>query len=217
MNKTTSFTPDQIATALRDPLPGLEAQKRMSPLPGALRSAPQGHDPRHAGVLLLLYPGRPAHGLFLVLTRRTDTLPEHTGQVSLPGGGVEPEDPSITHTALREACEEIGLCSDDVRILGKLSTVYVEPTDCCIHPLVAYVARRPAFVPEPAEVAELIEVPLRHLLDERNVKVEDWIVRGEPMRVPYFNVFGHKVWGATAIVLSEFLAVLRRLEKPVRP
>jgi 8-oxo-dGTP pyrophosphatase MutT (NUDIX family) len=135
----------------------------------------------------------------------------------LPGGAVEPEDPSITHTALREACEEIGLCSDDIRILGKLSTVYVEPTDYCIHPLVAYVARRPAFVPEPAEVAELIEVPLRHLLDERNVKVEDWIVRGEPMRVPYFNVFGHKVWGATAIVLSEFLAVLRRLEKPVRP
>ncbi|MBP1731493.1 MAG: CoA pyrophosphatase, partial [Deltaproteobacteria bacterium] len=133
------------------------------------------------------------------------------------GGAVEPEDPSITHTALREACEEIGLCSDDIRILGKLSTVYVEPTDYCIHPLVAYVARRPAFVPEPAEVAELIEVPLRHLLDERNVKVENWIVRGEPMRVPYFNVFGHKVWGATAIVLSEFLAVLRRLEKPVRP
>jgi hypothetical protein len=66
-------------------------------------------------------------------------------------------------------------------------------------------------------VAELIEVPLRHLLDERNVKVENWIVRGEPMRVPYFNVFGHKVWGATAIVLSEFLAVLRRLDKPVRP
>ena len=217
MNKTTSFTPDQIAAALRDPLPGLEAQKRMSPLPGALRSAPQGHDPRHAGVLLLLYPGRPERGLFLVLTRRTDTLPEHTGQVSLPGGAVEPEDPSITHTALREACEEIGLCSDDIRILGKLSTVYVEPTDYCIHPLVAYVARRPAFVPEPAEVAELIEVPLRHLLDERNVKVENWIVRGEPMRVPYFNVFGHKVWGATAIVLSEFLAVLRRLEKPVRP
>jgi len=217
MNKTTSFTPDQIAAALRDPLPGLEAQKHMSPLPEALKSAPQSHDPRHAGVLLLLYPGRPERGLFLVLTRRTDTLPEHTGQVSLPGGGVEPEDPSITHTALREACEEIGLCSDDVRILGKLSTVYVEPTDCCIHPLVAYVARRPAFVPEPAEVAELIEVPLRHLLDERNVKVENWIVRGEPMRVPYFNVFGHKVWGATAIVLSEFLAVLRRLEKPVRP
>ena len=153
----------------------------------------------------------------LVLTRRTDTLPEHTGQISLPGGGVEPEDPSITHTALREACEEIGVCTDEIRILGELSTVYIEPTDYSIHPYVAYVAQRPALFPEPAEVAEVIEVPLGHLLDERNVVVEDWVVRGEPMRVPYFDVFGHKVWGATAIVLAEFLAVLRRLEKPVRP
>jgi 8-oxo-dGTP pyrophosphatase MutT (NUDIX family) len=215
MSNYINFTPDAIAAALRDPLPGGEAQQRMSPLPGALRSAPQGHDPRNAGVLLLLYPGRQGHELFLVLTRRTDTLPEHTGQISLPGGGVEPGDPSLTHTALREACEEIGVCADEIRILGGLSTVYVEPTDYCIHPYVAYVVQRPVFLPEPAEVAELIEVPLSHLLNERIVKVEDWVVRGKLMRVPYFDVFGHKVWGATAIVLSEFLAVLRRLESDV--
>lgn len=213
MTNGASITPDKIAAALRAPLPGHEAQRRMSPLPRALRLAPEGHDPRHAGVLLLLYPGGQEYELSLVLTRRTDTLPEHTGQISLPGGGVEPGDPSIAHTALRETCEEVGVCGDDIRILGHLSTVYVEPTDYCIHPYVAYAAQRPAFLPEPAEVAELIEVPLSHLLDERNVVVEEWVVRGEPMRVPYFNVFGHKVWGATAIILSEFLAVLKRPEQ----
>jgi 8-oxo-dGTP pyrophosphatase MutT (NUDIX family) len=185
----------------------------MSPLPIRLTCAPQGRTPRRAGVLLLLYPSGQKRELFLVLTRRTDTLPEHTGQVSLPGGGVEPGDSSVTHTALRETCEEIGVCEDGIRILGDLSAVYVEPTNYCIHPYVAYVAERPPFRPEPAEVAELIEVPLSHLLDERNVVVEDWIVRDEPMRVPYFDIFGHRVWGATAIILSEFLAVLGRLNR----
>lgn len=211
MSKNFCITPDQIAAALRGPLPGRKAQQRMAPHPRSSSSPRHTRNARHAGVLLLLFPNGPDHNLFLVLTRRTDTLPEHTGQISLPGGSAEPEDPSIAHTALREACEEIGVCADDIRVLGRLSPVFIEPTNYCIHPLVGYVPWRPVFRPQPSEVAELIEVPLGHLLDGRNIMAEDWVVRGELLRVPYFDVFGHKVWGATAIVLSEFVAVLQNL------
>jgi 8-oxo-dGTP pyrophosphatase MutT (NUDIX family) len=207
------FTPDQIEAALRKPLPGVEAQMRMAPHPVSLSPPAPDHRPRKGGVLLLLYPSDNKDELCLVLTRRTDSVAEHKGQISLPGGSVEPQDSSTSQAAFREACEEIGVCSDDLRVLGSLTPLYVEASDFCIHPYVAYASRRPLFLSQPDEVAELLEVPLRHLLDERNIVVEDWTVRGSPMRVPFFNVHGHKVWGATAVVLAEFLAALSRLDR----
>jgi 8-oxo-dGTP pyrophosphatase MutT (NUDIX family) len=206
--KINLFTIDQIEAALCEPLPGLAAQKRMAPVPRVMFPPSPDHRPHKGGVLLLIYPGGETEGFCLVLTRRTDNVQAHKGQISLPGGGVEPEDPSVAHTAIREACEEIGVCGDDVRILGGLTPLYIAPSDFCIHPYVGYSPCRPTFVPAPDEVAEVVEVPLHHLLDRKNVEIEDWIVDGEPVRVPYFNVYGHKVWGATAIVLSEFTAIL---------
>lgn len=205
------LTPDLIRAALCRPLPGRKAQRRMAPAPGSLAPPSPGHVPRQSGVLLLLYPSPEKGDLFLVLTRRTDTVADHKGQISLPGGGVEPHDTSVSDTAMREACEEVGVCSDDIRILGALTPLYVPPSNFCVHPYVAYAPHRPSFLPQPEEVAELLEVPLGYLLDDRNVVEEEWIVQGAPMRVPFFQVHGHKVWGATAVVLAEFLAVLKGL------
>ncbi|OPY75040.1 MAG: putative NUDIX hydrolase [Syntrophorhabdus sp. PtaU1.Bin153] len=206
-----ALTPDQIEAALRKPLPGLTAQTRMAPIPDSLTRPPLQRHPRQGGVLLLLYPYTQGGELFLVLTRRTDTVADHKGQVSLPGGGLEPHDSSLIQTALRETCEELGLCSDEVRILGALTPLYVPPSDFCIHPYVAYLAHRPLFVPQPREVAELLEVPLRNFLGEENIRVEERIIRGGSFQVPYFDACGHKVWGATAIVISEFAAVVARV------
>ena len=206
--KESVLTADWIEAALRRPLPGRAAQICMAPIPRPLDPPISAHQPRRAGVLLLLYAVEGEGELCLVLTRRTDNVADHKGQISLPGGAVDPGDPSTAHTALREACEEIGVCRDDVRLLGKLTPVYIEPSDFCIEPHVAYLPRRPPLELQPSEVAEVLEVPVSHFLGERNKAIEDWLLHDPPMRVPYFDVFGHKVWGATAMVLAEFAAVL---------
>lgn len=206
---------DRIEEILRGQLPGLTTQQRMSPDDRDLRCAPEDHQPKKAAVLVLLYPGgRQKEQLYLVLTRRTETLLDHRGQISLPGGGNEPDDPSLEYTALREACEEVGVCSDDIRMLGRLTPVYIPPSDFCVHPYVAYVPHAPTFLAQPDEVAELLQVPLDHLMDDGNVRTERWTVRGAEMEVPFFDVFGHKVWGATAVILSELVEVLRRAGLP---
>lgn len=204
------LTIDQIEAALRQTLPGLPAMVRMAPHPRPLVPPTPDHRPREGGVLVLLYPHGPAGELHLVLTRRTDTVGNHRGQISFPGGSVDPGDPSTAHTALREACEEIGVCecAADLRLLGALTPLYIPPSDFRIYPHVAYAPRRPQFDPQPAEVAELLEAPVSHFVDESNTAQEEWFVGGATRLVPYYVVHGHKVWGATAMVLAELAAVV---------
>ena len=190
---------------MRSPLPGPRAQLTMAPRPRPFKPAP-GTGPRQAGVLLVLYP---VDGVLdLVLTVRTSSLNYHSGQISLPGGGWEEGDGSYLETALREAEEETGIATDGLEILGPLTPLYISPSNNVIHPFVAYTSRRPAFDPDPVEVAELLEVPLALLLDPATRREEDWTWRGARLHVPFYAVGEHKVWGATAIVLAEFLALL---------
>jgi 8-oxo-dGTP pyrophosphatase MutT (NUDIX family) len=207
------FTVNMIEAALRKPLPGVKAQLRMAPRPGSLKLPTPQSTPRKSGVLILLFPSMETGELCFVLTRRTESVADHKGQISLPGGAVDPDDPSIAYTALREACEEVGVCSDVMRILGPLTPIYIPPSDFCVQPYVAYMSQPPQFFPQPEEVAEIIEVPLPHLLDQQNVVVEEWLLDDEVKQVPFFNIYGHKVWGATAVVLSEFAAILEDLLK----
>ncbi len=110
--------------------------------------------------------------------------------------------------ALREAQEELGVDPAGLTVLGRLSPLYIPPSDFCIYPVVAYAGERPVFVPSPHEVAEVLEVPLAHLLSPATRCEEVWDIRGTPVRVPYYAFGEHKVWGATAMVLCEFLALL---------
>jgi len=190
---------------MRGPLPGPRAQITMAPRPRPLHPPP-GVEPRKAGVLLILYPIRTV--LHLVLTVRTSDLDHHSGQISLPGGGWEEGDSSLQETALREAQEEIGIATDDLEVFGPLTPLYIPPSNNVIHPFVAHTPQRPTLHPDPREVAELLEVPLHLLLDPATRREEDWIWRGAPLHVPLYAVGQHKVWGATAIVLAEFLALL---------
>lgn len=195
---------DVVRKALKKPRPGFKAQTRMMPRP---RAPSVSDEPaRDGAVLLLLYPfdGR----LHLVLTRRTEHLPNHKGQISLPGGAREPGE-SFEETALREAHEELSLDPADIVVLSRLTPLYISPSNYCIRPVVGYVRVRPAFRPDPREVAEALEVPLATLLDPSTVREEDWRLRGTVVRVPFFAVNEHKVWGATAMVLAEFVDLVR--------
>ncbi len=201
---------DQVWRALTGPLPGLSAQVRMAPAyrADALRDRIPPPAPKKAAVLILFYPCDDQ--ILFPLTRRTDSVENHKGQISLPGGARE-GDESLQTTALRETCEELNACPDDWTILGQLTPLYIPPSGFLISPFVAYSPAPPSFDPDPVEVAELIEVPLSQLLDPATVEREEWILHGAPVEVPFFHIYGHKVWGATAMVLSELVVLLREV------
>jgi 8-oxo-dGTP pyrophosphatase MutT (NUDIX family) len=205
-------TLDDVQAALQlAEFDGTAAQQKMMPQARVnLRPPERPGQPRLGGVLLLLYQAEDE--LYLVLTRRRDDLQAHAGQVSFPGGRHEAPE-TLQTTALRETFEEIGIPAASLRILGELSSLYILPSDFEVHPFVAYYENgsRPRFVPDPHEVAEIIEVPLSHLFDPSTRVEEEWELRGYPVSVPFFQVNQHKVWGATAMMLSEFLERLRRV------
>lgn len=154
---------------------------------------------RQAATLLLIYPH---YGeLVIPLTVRHDALPDHPGEISLPGGAVDPGDASLEATALREAAEEIGLHPGPVRVVGRLDSVWIPISNFELTPVVAVTDARPSLTPREEEVAEIIEFPVR-LLHEGAVSVEEIRVPGAVLLTGVYRWAGHRVWGATARTLS---------------
>ncbi len=186
-------------------LPGFDvaaARRPMHLIPDLRPEAPPpGVATRPAAVLVLAYPA--GDELSTVLIRRAPDPGVHSGQIGFPGGALEPDDGSPMAAALREACEEIGLCRADVRILGSLAAVYIPPSGFEVTPVVGALEVRPSFHPNPAEVAALLELPLSALLDETRKREQEMILAGVRCRVPYYDVGGQVVWGATALMLAE--------------
>ena len=191
---------------LAEGLPGPEAQRRFAPRPARIDWSPDQtpEDARLAAVLILIYPGH--HGPAVPLTLRRRTLPAHAGQVSLPGGAIDPGE-SPEAAALREADEEVGVTPSSVRLVGRLSTLWVPVSNFVITPVVGITDDIPAFRLHEIEVETLIEAPLARLCDRAAVH---WATR-EPgsrsLAYPYFDVDGHAIWGATAMILSEFTSL----------
>ena len=195
-----------LGAALKRPLPGADAHRLTEPRPR--RPWPAGFDPadaRHAAGLLLIFPieGR-AH---VVLTVRAGTLGRHSGQVSLPGGVVEPDE-TFERAALREAHEEIGLELSGIRVLGPLTPIDIPVSGFRLHPIVAAADTRPHLSGADAEVAEILEVPVEHLLEPATLSEPERIRDGRPLVTPAFSVAGHEIWGATSMILAEFLSLL---------
>jgi len=197
----------QLRAALQSPEPRHETHAAFAPRP---RSGWQAGvippEARAAAVLVLLYPVR-CHVHF-VLTRRARTMGQHAGQVSLPGGALD-EGESVEAAAVREAREEIGLPVNGLRTLGRLSPLYIPVSNFALHPVVAVLDQHPVLVPATAEVARILEVQIRELRDPTSLK-HGWRWRDEDtIAVPYFELQGERVWGATAMVLGELLSLLK--------
>jgi 8-oxo-dGTP pyrophosphatase MutT (NUDIX family) len=191
-----------LRTRLTAPLPGPEAQRRFAPKPPRKGWRPDDQPPgaREAAALILLYPGD--EGALFPLTVRRHDLPLHPGQISLPGGGLDPgEDPAAA--ALRETHEEIGIDPGDVRIIGPLSPLWVIVSNFVVRPFVGVTDARPTFRTEPREVAELIETPIDWVRDTSRVAWDERVRDGVRIEFPYFDFGGRRVWGATAMILSE--------------
>ena len=204
---------DALRRRLAGTLPGVEAQLRFAPNP--VRSGwVAGHfpaDARAAAALLLLYPleGRAA----IPLTVRASGLTRHPGQISLPGGATD-EGETLADAALREASEEIGVDPVTVRILGELTPVHVIVSGFTLHPVVGVTDQRPEFQAAPGEVDEILEVSLDDLRDASRIRIGTRIREGVAVEYPYFDLLGHQVWGATAMVLGEFVCLIGELPNP---
>jgi 8-oxo-dGTP pyrophosphatase MutT (NUDIX family) len=194
-----------IAEALRRPLPGQAAQDLLTPVPR--REWPQNWNPariRNAAGLLLLFPvGSRAH---VVLTVRADAV-RHGGQVSMPGGVVEPGE-TFEQAALREAHEEVGLTLEHVQVLGALTPIDIPVSGFRLHPIVAAARERPALSPADAEVARILEIDVEALRDPQAITWRVMTRDGVARNVPAIAIAGAEIWGATAMVLAEFLTLL---------
>ncbi len=164
-------------------------------------------DARRAAVLVLLEHDRGEDRV--VLTKRTDTVEHHKGQISFPGGRVDPSDADLIATALRETWEEIGVLPEEVAIIGRLDDM-VTTSNYLVTPYVGVLLMTPyAFIASDAEVAAILEPPLAHLLDEASLLMETRELRGEVQLLPAYLWEGHRIWGATARMLQELLELLR--------
>jgi 8-oxo-dGTP pyrophosphatase MutT (NUDIX family) len=198
-----------LETRLRSPLPNWAAQVRYQPeLSFGRHRGPAETGARQAAVLIALYP---REGLWhLPLIVRPKHMIDHAGQVSLPGGVIEPGE-SGRDAALREYSEELGAPPEDVRLLGRLSDLYLFASNFCIEPWVGVVAAAPRFSPSRDEVDRVLEVPLAHLLDPCNTTAFERRIGAISFSAPCFCFDSQCIWGATSMVLAELAAALDEL------
>ena len=189
-------------------LPGLQAQMRMAPT--LLRPGKSNLPLRDSGVLLLLFPvNERMHTVFM---KRPEYGGPHSGQISFPGGKFENGDASLIGTALRESHEEIGIPGDAVEVLGELTPLVIPVSNFKLQPVVGFLPEKPHFITDPKEVVYLIDAEINFLLKAGIVKKEILTLGDLAIEVPYYDIHGNHVWGATAMILSEFLEIIRRFE-----
>jgi 8-oxo-dGTP pyrophosphatase MutT (NUDIX family) len=205
-----------LSEALRNVPRPIAVDGRFAPRDGAGRGNLERYDrssfppARPAATLLLVYPDERGE-LTIPLTVRHAELRAHAGEVSLPGGAVEPgEDPEAA--ALREAFEEVGVSADEVRILGVLDEIWIPVSNFELRPFVGAVPRRPRLLPHAEEVAAIVELPVRRLLEPDAVTEEIIEVREFRLQAAVYRYGGERIWGATARALAMFGSVVRAVD-----
>lgn len=206
----TMATLEKLRGRMQNPLPGKQAQFKMAHV-ARQTEYPAPGNARKAGVLAMFYPN-PREEWQLALIERVSRSAEdrHGGQISFPGGGFEEKDGTLLHTALRETYEEIGVDTSRVEVLGPLTELYIPVSNYIVYPFAGILPFTPSFYPQWDEVASVVETPLEALLDPATRQVTELRLSSNIILkdVPFFNVQGKVIWGATAMMLSELLELL---------
>ncbi|WP_338876859.1 CoA pyrophosphatase [Spirosoma sp. SC4-14] len=200
-----SFT-KQLRQRLQQPLPGEVAHQKMASAARYRLGIKPNERTRRSAVLICFYPYQDSVYLPLILRPQYDGV--HAGQMAFPGGRMERFDENLTRTALREAQEEVGIRVTDVKVLGLLTELFIPPSNFFVQPVVGMLPYRPDFYPDPREVEAVVEVDLQTLMDETIVGDSQIEVRGIIVDAPFYQIQGHRVWGATAMMISELLMVM---------
>jgi 8-oxo-dGTP pyrophosphatase MutT (NUDIX family) len=193
---------EKLKIRCQNNLPGKTAQKAMLAKPRKKINFPNSEE--HAipsAVLILLY--QESDDIHFILTERTNEVQHHKGQISLPGGSWE-EGEQLHETATRETEEELGIPMKNIEIVSELTPLFINVTGYIIHPFVGFVSAKPNIIPQPNEVSNVFTATISELLNPINSKTELWTIRETPVDVPFFKFGKYKVWGATAMILSEF-------------
>jgi len=203
----------RLEERLRHRLPGEDVQLRMAPDRRLTHKEYYSSisNLRQSAVLICIYPRNDIAHTVLIL--RPDKQGIHSGQVSFPGGSYDESDMNLQTTALREAEEEIGIKKEEVTIIGKLTPLIIPVSGFHVHPFLGVINEAPIFLLNRSEVMSVIEIELNLLLDQK-IKLRDHFFTGTGLSfsAPYYELVQYKVWGATAMMLSELEEIIRRLE-----
>jgi len=203
------FHPENIKKALSKNFEGEVSHRKMLPPNRVLKVAPEEKNAlKNSSVLLLLFIENDE--LIACLIKRPTQMKYHAGQIALPGGRIEEGETAI-ETALRETYEEIGIQSSDIEILGSLSEFYIEVSKFQIQPFVGWLHKKPEFRINSDEVEKTILFPIKHFKAPFNV-VKMETLSGE-IKVPFIKFDGEIIWGATAMILSEFADILQSISE----
>ena len=210
MTDFTTFI-DKLKTRLQQPLPGINAHSLMASETRLKLKMPSPNErTRESAVLILFYPSDNQVFIPLILRPQYDGV--HGGQMAFPGGRAEKEDENLIRTALREAQEEIGVRVSDVKVLGKLTKLFIPPSNFYVQPVIGYMNRKPDFYPDPREVDKVIEIALQDLKNPSIIGRKTLNVRGMEVDTPFYDILETTVWGATAMMISELLIVIDSME-----
>lgn len=194
---------------LSKPLPGMKAQLLMAPKINDNRfNMDKSKAPVYSSILILFYLRKGE--VTTLFIRRPDYPGVHGGQISYPGGRMEMFDKDSEDTALRETEEEIGIKGVNIKIAGSLTQLYIPPSNYLVKPFVGVTKPNPIFTPEPSEVSEIVEVPLKKLLSPNCIKQTPPSPEFKFMEVPAYFINGVVIWGATAMITSELLAIINK-------
>ena len=199
---------DALSNKLETPLPGWNAQKKMMIIPNKYSTRDESKE-KPASVLLLLYPS--GENWFFFLTVRSQNVEHHKGQISLPGG-VAKDNESNESTAIRETNEEIGVDENVIKVIGNLTPFYVPVSNFRIFPFVGWTNKKPKTKVQDSEVKRIFSVSINDLMLENNLKIKQELFSDRLCTVPYFDLGGEIVWGATSMILSEFKIILKGLK-----
>lgn len=201
-----------LKNEFNEPLPGKKVQFKMASESRLFfRNIEKNKEPKAACVLILLY----LHGgsLFTVLIKRTPDNGPHSGQIAFPGGKYETSDSSFFHGALREAKEEIGLAEEYISFIGELSPLHIPVSNIKVYPYVGFINSKPILKANPEEVAEIYETQINKLLSPESRSTFILKHKRKSYKAPCFILDNSRVWGATAMILNEFLTIYKRAKK----
>jgi len=201
----------QLKITINKDLPGEESHQKMRVIYDQSIELPFSKiNSTQAAVLILLYLAD--NEIYFFLTKRTDELKHHKGQISLPGGTQEGNE-KLIDTALRETQEEIGINKTSISIIGTITPLFVPVTGFMIYPFIGYSLNKLNPKPDPVEVATIFSVNISDLLNKENRTTEQRNIRGYDVQVPYFKLNDYQVWGATSMILSEFRDLIKSINE----
>lgn len=206
------FSKDELKQKFQLPLSGLSSHLKMAPPLRAkelIEKRDEVQNAQKSAVLILFFHEEGI--LKLIVIRRSDYVGIHAGQIAFPGGRFDEDDVDVRNTALREIEEEIGISKNLIEIIGRLSDIYVPPSNFLISVFVGFLEHRPVYSLQEREVAEVIEIPVKDFLKPDLIKEKDFYVSSviAATNAPYYDIANAPIWGASAMVISELVDLLK--------